>query len=260
MKYIASCSFGKDSLATIILARIHGKPLDEIVYVEVMFDKDISGEIPEHRDFIYNTAIPKLESWGYPVTVLRGDRTYLDCFNHIVVRGKTQGKKRGFPMQGHCSVNRDCKVAPIRKYMKEQPKNLIQYIGIAVDEPKRLARLGANKVSLLAKYKYTEQMAFELCKKYNLLSPIYDFTNRGGCWFCMNAKDKELRHLRDNHPELWKKLLSLEDEPNLAGPIWNTLTQTSLHDKEEQFYIMDNQINLFQENDLSLRKNVDKYK
>lgn len=61
MKYIASCSFGKDSLATIILAKEHGEPLDEIVYVEVMFDREISGEQPEHRDFIFNVAIPKLE-------------------------------------------------------------------------------------------------------------------------------------------------------------------------------------------------------
>ena len=76
MKHIASCSFGKDSLATIILAKEHGDPLDEIVYVEVMFDREISGEPPEHRDFIYNVAIPRLESWGYPVTVLRADKTY----------------------------------------------------------------------------------------------------------------------------------------------------------------------------------------
>ena len=52
----------------------------------------------------------------------------------------------------------------------------------------------------------------------------------------MNAKDKELRHLRDKHPELWKKLLNLENEENLAGPIWNTRTKTSLHNKEEQFH------------------------
>ena len=60
-KHIASVSFGKDSLATILLAKEYGEPLDEAVYCEVMFDKDISGEVPEHRDFIYETAIPKLE-------------------------------------------------------------------------------------------------------------------------------------------------------------------------------------------------------
>ena len=53
MKYISSCSFGKDSLATIILAKERGDPLDEVVYCEVMFDDHISGEIPEHRKFIH---------------------------------------------------------------------------------------------------------------------------------------------------------------------------------------------------------------
>ena len=32
--HIASCSFGKDSLATILLALEHGEPLDEAVYCE----------------------------------------------------------------------------------------------------------------------------------------------------------------------------------------------------------------------------------
>ena len=41
-KFIASCSFGKDSLATILLAKEHGEPLDEAVYCEVMFDKDMT--------------------------------------------------------------------------------------------------------------------------------------------------------------------------------------------------------------------------
>ena len=38
MKYIASCSFGKDSLATILLALLHKEPLNKVVYCEVMFD------------------------------------------------------------------------------------------------------------------------------------------------------------------------------------------------------------------------------
>ena len=41
-KFIASCSFGKDSLAAILLAKEHGEPLDEAVYCEVMFDKDMT--------------------------------------------------------------------------------------------------------------------------------------------------------------------------------------------------------------------------
>ena len=61
MRYIASCSFGKDSLGAILLAQKYGEPLDEAVYCEVMFDQNISGEVPEHRDFIYTKGIPALE-------------------------------------------------------------------------------------------------------------------------------------------------------------------------------------------------------
>ncbi len=45
----------------------------------------------------------------------------------------------------------------MRKYNKSLSPDAVSYIGIATDEPKRLARLdGTNKVSLLAKYGYTE--------------------------------------------------------------------------------------------------------
>ena len=178
-KHILSCSFGKDSIATAILAHEHGEPLDEIVYVEVMFDKGISGEVPEHRDFIFGKAIPILESWGYPVTVLRGEKTYIDLFMHTVTKGESKGKRFGFPVAGMCSVNRDCKTGVIKRWKKGQ-NDIIQYIGIAIDEPKRLKRLKDGEISLLAKYGYTESMAADLCRKYGLLSPAYSFTSRGG--------------------------------------------------------------------------------
>ena len=44
-KHILSCSFGKDSIATALLALQHGEPLDELVYCEVMFSEEISGEL-----------------------------------------------------------------------------------------------------------------------------------------------------------------------------------------------------------------------
>lgn len=69
----------------------------------------------------------------------------------------------------------------IKKFLRgKDHAKTVQYLGIAADETKRLARLeGTNKISLLAKYGYTEKMAFELCEKYGLLSPIYDFAPRG---------------------------------------------------------------------------------
>lgn len=251
MKYIASCSFGEDSMASIILAREHNEPLDEIVYCEVMFDENISGELPEHRDFIYNVAIPKFEEWGYKVTVLRSDTNYVERFNTVIFNPRknmqNKGMKKGFVMVSHCDVQGYCKLKPIRKYLKGQKEKIVQYVGITIDEPKRLATLqkDSSKISLLQKYGYTKTMAKQKCIEYGLLSPIYEFTNRGGCWFCPNARENVLRHLFDNHRDLWDELLELENVPNKVGNIWNTLTKTSIHDKDEQFRLEDAQMTIF---------------
>lgn len=247
MKYIASWSGGKDSTASIILAHENNEPLDLIIFSEVMFTKEVSGELPEHIDFIKNKCIPLFEKWGYEVKILHSPKTYMDMFNHIATKGKRVGKKLGFPMSGKCVINRDCKVKPIKTFFKNIDYEYTQYIGIAIDEPIRLDRVvkATNQTSLLQKYGYTEKMAFDLCKKYDLLSPIYDFAPRGGCWFCPNAKDCELKHLRKNHREYWNTLLYLETMPNTIGNIWNILTKTSAHQKEEQFTWEDNQITIF---------------
>lgn len=162
MKHVASCSFGKDSLATILLALEHGEPLDEAVYCEVMFDKEISGEVPEHRDFIYTTAIPALERRGVKVTVLRSEKTYVDLFTGKITRGPKKGLLRSFPICGRCAVQRDCKLKPILRYQKSLPPDTVQYIGIAKDEQERLLRLAGNRVSLLDKYNCTEEDAKQL--------------------------------------------------------------------------------------------------
>ena len=60
-----------------------------------------------------------------------------------------------------------------------------------------------------------EQMAYNLCKKFGLLSPMYKFGKRGGCWFFSNDFVKEHAHTKAEYPELWEKLrrLSFCDTP-----------------------------------------------
>lgn len=182
---IISFSGGKDSSATVILCHIHGIKVDQILFSEVMFDEAISGELPEHIDFIKNRAIPQFEEWGFETKILHSDKTYMDCFNRVIKGSKKgfDGLRCGFPMAGMCVINRDCKIKPIRQYIKQlkaDGNEITQFIGIAIDETERLKRLDGDKVSILEKYKYTEQMAFDLATEYNLLSPIYDFAPRGG--------------------------------------------------------------------------------
>ena len=51
-KYVASISFGKDSLAMLIKIKELGMPLDEVIYCDIRFDEDISGEMPKMAEFI----------------------------------------------------------------------------------------------------------------------------------------------------------------------------------------------------------------
>lgn len=243
-KYIASCSFGKDSIATILLALENKEPLDEIVYCEVMFDENISGEAPEHRDFIYNKAIPFMISHGLKVNVLReSNQNYIKKFYHIIVRGPRKGKVMGFPLCGKCYVQRDLKIPPINRYKKTLPPGTIQYLGIAADEPKRLQRLDTGKISLLDKYHYTEQMAKQKCIEYGLLSPLYEFSDRGGCWFCPNAGHRELRHIYDFHKDLWQRMLELQEVPNKCKEEFNFKFKFS--DIDRRFKIEDLAQSLF---------------
>lgn len=202
MKYIASCSFGKDSIATILLALEHNEPLDAVVWSEVMFSnaENISGEEPEHVEWIYSTAIPKLRALGVNVDVVRSEKDYLYWFYHEIKSGKHSGKLTAFPVGGMCVINKSLKIAPIRKYYSRQglTNDVTQYIGIAIDEPERLERMHKhnNRISLLEKYGYTEAMALAKCKEYGLLSPVYQSDTRGGAGSVRTSHTDGLRDSR----------------------------------------------------------------
>ena len=187
-KHVVACSGGKDSVATILTALEYNEPLDEVTWVEVMFDKETSGEVPEHRDFVYNSLKPFCEENGIRFTVLHSSKTYEDVFHQT-----------------------------FKEYKRRQESSIVFYIGIAADEPKRLERLNnKTEVSLLAKYGIAEKDALELCKKNNLLSPVYEISRRNGCWFCPYAKDKEILHFLKNNSNTFDKLIEWEKEENLS--------------------------------------------
>lgn len=216
-KYVVACSGGKDSVATILISLEKKEPLDEVTWVEVMLDKETSGEVPEHRDFVYKSLKPFCENNGIRFTVLHSSKTYDDVFHQTFNRGKNTGKKYGFARARGCFVNRECKMKAFREYKKKQGSNVVFYIGIATDEPKRLQRLNnEQEISLLAKYGLTEKDAEELCKKYNLLSPVYEISRRNGCWFCPYAKDKEILHFLKNNGNIFNRLIEWEKEENLS--------------------------------------------
>jgi 3'-phosphoadenosine 5'-phosphosulfate sulfotransferase (PAPS reductase)/FAD synthetase len=222
--YIASCSFGKDSIATILLALEHNEPLDRAVFAEVMFDseRNISGEIPEHIEWVYSTAIPKLETMGVKVDVVRSD-DYISRF--FMIKGekaspKYRGKRYGWVLPDKCQMKK-MKLRAISRYYKGIRAKVVQYVGIATDEEKRLGSFDQiNKISLLVKYGYTEEMAKNKCLEYGLLSPLYDLETRNGCWFCPNGSDVRFCRLYRKYPHLWAELEKLSKVSNLSSPVF----------------------------------------
>lgn len=226
MERFISWSGGKDSTASIIICYEKGIHVDGVVMSEVMFDhsRNISGEEPMQIEWIYNTAIPIIEKqFGYKVIVVKSKSDYLSEFNRIITNSKTperNGKKQGFLLPGMCVANDRLKMRPLRQFFKKY-KGCEQIVGIAVDEPERLERLKhkrkKNRRSVLAEFGITEAQTFDICRNYNLLSPIYGSTSRSGCWFCPEQSDPKWANLKKEHPELWEELKRLSKTPNLAS-------------------------------------------
>lgn len=247
--HIASCSFGKDSIATILLALEKNEPLDRVVFSEVMFDHErgISGEIPEHIEWVYDTAIPKLESMGIKVDVVKSDSDYVSLCKRKLTRGKNEGKCYGHQNCFPCYANSELKIRPIKKYYRQfkDEYDIVEYVGIARNEKKRIERLkGTNKVSLLDKYRHTESWALWKCKQYGLLSPLYSMGYRGGCFFCYNANLERYCHIKEHYPNLWESLRKVYYESNSSHFKFNKTLEEIEKELEGLKYVKENQLKL----------------
>lgn len=116
-------------------------------------------------------------------------------------------------------------------------KNIVQYLGIAADEPKRAERHQKrdNILLPLVEIGWTEDDCWKWCEERGLLSPIYTTATRGGCWFCHNQSIGQLRLLRKNYPEYWQLLLKWDkDSPVSFKPDGRTV-----HDFDRRFQLED---------------------
>ena len=113
--------------------------------------------------------------------------------------------------------------------------NTVQYLGIAADEPERIARHTKPGVVLpLVLAGWDEAFCRQLCKELDLLSPIYTDSARGGCWFCHNQGIDQLRLLRRNYPDLWALLLKWDkDSPVSFHPDGHTVHHFDLRFQAE---------------------------
>ena len=169
--------------------------------------------------------------------------TYETMFYHIPKRrvkaSAYEGMITGFPLVrgGWC---KKLKVRALTKLAflsapkrKGSDTNVVQYLGIAADEPERIERhKGKPGIVLpLVDIGWDEAYCRKWCEENDLLSPIYTDSSRGGCWFCHNQGVDQLRLLRSRYPEYWQMLLKWDwDSPVKFRP-----NGTTVHDYDLRF-------------------------
>ena len=222
MEYIASLSYGKDSIVIPELCMKYGLPLNRIVTVDIMATPTLHSELPPMVEFKKKADKIIKERYGIEVEHIHAPKSYEEHFYSVFQKGKNKGNIYGFPMQSGAWCNSRLKLSVLNQFNKA---DITQYLGICADEPTRIERLdGTKKIPLPAQLGYTEKMCYDLAKSLDLLSPIYENATRGGCWFCHNQSIDQLRFLRKNYPDYWLLMLKWDREsPVVFRPDGHTL-------------------------------------
>lgn len=225
---IFNLSFGKDSMATLILAAEQGIPIDRVMYCDIRFNNEISGEHPLMAKWIPTAEKRLKELFGITVDHAYSGVSFEEQFYKKHTRGKFEQYSYGFPHILSPWCNSLLKIRAINRYIRDfNDEVLYTFVGIAYDEPARWERMLKKQTalrkyrSLLVEQKLTEQDAFEICKRYDLLSPMYsvDGIYRGGCWFCPKQCLADLYSLWKTYPDLWQRLCDMEpDSHNTFKP------------------------------------------
>ena len=236
MEYIACISYGKDSLYMLEIIKRENLPLDRIVTVEIMATPTIDADLPPMVNFKKQADIIIKERYGFEVQHLKAKKSYEEYFySKYTERSSQCGKIYGFPMMKGAWCNNRLKVSIMNKLKG------VQYIGIGADEPNRFHNLSEIKRSPLVEYNITEKECYDWRKENNLLSPIYEKSTRGGCWFCHNQAKGQLRNLREDYPEYWELMLKWDND----SPVTFKPDGTTLHDINHNFELEDAQMTIF---------------
>lgn len=240
MQHVLSLSYGKDSLACLGAIEQLGWQLDRIVHAEVWATDTIPADLPPMVEFKTKADKIIMERYGIEVEHVRSQKSYDDCFymicgeNGRAAKSKCVGGIYGWPFQRGPWCNSRLKQHVLAKL----PKNAVQYVGIAADEPGRFHVFSDKKKSPLVEAGWDEAKCRKWCEENDLLSPIYTTATRGGCWFCHNQGVDQLRLLRKNHPELWALMLKWDND----SPVPFHADGHTVHDFDERFALEDENI------------------
>lgn len=203
-------------------------PLDRVVFADVTPDAEFE------ETYAFKDEVER--KLGIKIECVTSDKwaSWDAYFYSALSKGKNMGKCRGFPpvVGPGCAYKREFKQVPMKK--ANGTENHI-YIGIALDEAHRadakMYKGAKNEYSFpLIDLKLTEQECREICEKYGLLHPLYQYFKRLGCWQCPKQSLASLRSLYQYWPEKWAKL-----EEYQKACAWNFKPDCRVEDLTKRF-------------------------
>ena len=227
MKYIASVSFGKDSLAMLLMLLEKEMPLDEVVFYDTGMEFKAIYNIRDKVKLL-------LQEKNIKFVELKPeyDFEYKMFDKPVKKRNGTIGKGYSW-CGGVCRWGTTDKLRAIEKYTQGN----YEYIGIAGDEIKRINKeRKPNKIMPLVEWGMTEADCLEYCYNhgYDWVEDgidLYSVLDRVSCWCCANKNLKELKNYYVYLPTYWEKLKELQSKTdrNMKG-------KYSVFDLENKFY------------------------
>ena len=226
MKYIASVSFGKDSLAMLLRLLEENKPLDEVVFYDTGMEFETIYNI---KDKVYKL----LEEKNIPLITIMPIETFEYKMFEKPVNKKDGSIGKGYSWcGGRCRWGTTAKIKSLEDYCKGH----YEYVGIAVDEPQRLEKeRKGNKIFPLVEWNMTEDDCLQYCydRGFNWEEDgieLYSILDRVSCWCCANKNLKELKNYYLHLPKYWEKLKELQKQTDRPMK-YNKYTVYDLEDK-----------------------------
>jgi len=239
---IVSLSGGKDSTAMLLMMIEREEPIDSIIFF------DTGWEFPQmydHIDLLEKRIGMKI--WRlHPRTPFE----YSMCHRPIVAKkGLMKGKVYKIGIGWPSIFLRWCTRQKIDAlhYFTKNILNPIHCIGLAFDEKHRIKnskrkllrtlkdRMKIKKRYPLVEWKIKKIDALQYCydKDYHW-DGLYKYFGRVSCFCCPLQRIGELRNLRKYYPDLWQKMLDMDNK--LLKPNYGFRDGKTVKDLDKRFY------------------------